>query len=237
MVQSANAGEMVVNLGLGQLLTDQIEQGVWGDVLDIEHKPSQQGVSGKRGRGGIPAQSGEPPRGPGSPAGRTSPTYARPLIRSLTTLRTGNPGAGLIYAGQTGTCHAGGEPAAPDNPLGDVWQGSVDERSSEQPSRLRGNRMLHLSVSNELRDRSRKSGPTRDDPTLGDRRDERSLAMTERVPPEGPDGLPPADPTEEGLPEDEQGADQGSEEKTSEERDAERSLSNKLGAFGSGRSG
>jgi hypothetical protein len=97
--------------------------------------------------------------------------------------------------------------------------------------------MLHLSVSNELRDRSRKSGPTRDDPTLGDRRDERSLAMTERVPPEGPDGLPPADPTEEGLPEDEQGADQGSEEKTSEERDAERSLSNKLGAFGSGRSG
>jgi hypothetical protein len=61
--------------------------------------------------------------------------------------------------------------------------------------------------------------------------------MTERVPPEGPDGLPPADPTEEGLPEDEQGADQTSEETPSEEEDAERSLSNKLGAFGAGRSG
>jgi hypothetical protein len=36
--------------------------------------------------------------------------------------------------------------------------------------------------------------------------------MTERVPPEGPDGLPPADPTDEGLPDDEQGADQTVEE-------------------------
>ena len=27
---------MVVNLGLGQRLSDQIEQGIWGDVLEIE---------------------------------------------------------------------------------------------------------------------------------------------------------------------------------------------------------
>jgi hypothetical protein len=61
--------------------------------------------------------------------------------------------------------------------------------------------------------------------------------MTERVPPEGPDGLPPADPTEEGLPDDEQGADQTGEATPSDEKNAERSLGNRLGVFGSGRSG
>lgn len=61
--------------------------------------------------------------------------------------------------------------------------------------------------------------------------------MTEQVPPAGPDGLPPADPTEEGLPDDEQGGDQTSEEGATERQDAERSLSNRLGTFGAGRSG
>jgi hypothetical protein len=61
--------------------------------------------------------------------------------------------------------------------------------------------------------------------------------MTERVPPGGPDDLPPAEPTEEEPP-DEQGADHTSDGTAGEqEGDAERSLSNKLGAFGAGRSG
>lgn len=82
--------------------------------------------------------------------------------------------------------------------------------------------------------------------------------MTETVPPEGdempepqgpdevprpqtPDEIPPQGPGDEGLPEDEQGADQSIEvpadQADEQERDAERALSSKLGVFGSGQSG
>jgi hypothetical protein len=56
--------------------------------------------------------------------------------------------------------------------------------------------------------------------------------MTEKVPPEGPDDLPPQEPPDGGLSsEDPQGDDDEQVE------DAERSLGNRLGVFGSGRSG
>ena len=125
---------------------------------------------------------------------------------------------------------------AKESGRGVVASGDRNARSW-QPSKSRGKRTRHHSASSALLPRSKeeRTYPRRAD--LGDRRDERSLDMTERVPPEGPDGLPPADPTEEGLPEDEQGADQTSEQTASEDEDAERSLSNKLGVFGAGRSG
>lgn len=82
--------------------------------------------------------------------------------------------------------------------------------------------------------------------------------MTETMPPEGdempeprgpgevprpqaPDEIPPQGPSEEGLPDDEQEADHSIEvpadQAEAQEHDAERALSNKLGVFGSGRSG
>jgi class 3 adenylate cyclase len=36
MVDCARAGELVVNFGLGQLLSDQINEGIWGDLIELE---------------------------------------------------------------------------------------------------------------------------------------------------------------------------------------------------------
>jgi hypothetical protein len=56
--------------------------------------------------------------------------------------------------------------------------------------------------------------------------------MDERVPQEGPDDLPPAEPRDEGS-----SSEDPDDEEDEQVNDAERSLGNRLGTFGPGRSG